>query len=153
MSRSQKPRKKYRPGRIALGITNTPRIDEVVRIFHPIRETFAQLRRGEIEAIKGYPVFSDWQGEWSRIDQALLGWVSCWQRLAPALDQSALRKLHLSLEHGIPLTIAQIDAAERVLDQQQAIFLRTPVEKIMSITKTELLAIEFEAAGLLKEAA
>ena len=148
MPANKKPRKKYTPWKVTNGITNTPRIDEVVRTFQPLRDMLAELKKGTVDTIKGYPVMIDWQREYCRIDHALLGWIGGWERLAPTIDQSPLIKLHKALELGIPLTIDQIVNAERVIDKQQAIYLQTPVEHIKSAITTELINIEFENMGL-----
>ena len=151
MPKSASPRRRYNPHKLRSMVTNRPRLDEQHRVFLPVVKSLEALR-GEVETMRGYPVFLDWTGEYSRIDQALRGWVDCWERFGTGIDLEPLRKLAKKLEAGIPITEDELDSADRVVAQQQAVFIRMPVEFIKHHTTTELVAIEADRLGL-REAA
>lgn len=130
---------------------NTPSLDETLAIFKPIIAGIYSLR-DEVPTINGYPAFLDYQGEWSRIDQALRGWIDCWKRLDPNLDTTPLQKLAKKLEYGTPIFEDELQACVACLNRQIGRFLVLPVSHILHHTMTEQIAIQLEQMGI-KEAA
>ena len=70
---------------------------EAAQICSKIRAGFMELRNDEAIAYRGYFVFEDWNGELSRTDQALHGWVDCWSRFNTGLDLGPHDRLHKKL--------------------------------------------------------
>ena len=111
-----------------------------------------ELRNDEAIAYRGYVVFEDWKGELSRTDQALAGWVDCWERFNSGLDLTPQSRLSKKLANGIALTIAEIDEALALLNRQEKALAKMPRDFVRDQTNTELINIELELLGL-KEAA
>lgn len=126
---------------------------EAEQICSKIRAGFVELRSGYANAYRGYVVFTDWKGELSRTDQALAGWVDCWARFNTGLDLGPHDRLHKKLSAGIALTIAEIDEALALLNQQQTVLARMPRDFIKDQTNTELIAIGMDELGISREAA
>lgn len=151
MAKNKKPAKRYNP----LKFNNRPsRImpDEAFRTFQPVRLAVSMLRSGEVPVDRGYPVMKDWMGDWVRMDVALEGWANCWDRLFGAIDCSALRKLAKKLENGVLLNESELDDVDRLLDLQQAAFVRMDSSVVLDKMRTEEIAIELDSLGL-REAA
>ena len=126
---------------------------EAAQICSKIRAGFMELRNDEAIAYRGYVVFEDWKGELSRTDQALHGWVDCWSRFNTGLDLGPHDRLHKKLSAGIALTIAEIDEALALLNQQQTVLARMPRDFIQDQTNTELIAISMDELGISREEA
>lgn len=125
---------------------------EAEQICGPIRRNFLELRSGFADSVRGYVVFQDWQGEYSRMDHALVGWVDCWNRFDyHDIDLAPLTNLRRKLEAGTPLTIPEIDACLRTLAIQQKQLTRMPRDHIQQQTTTELIQIELEKRGIISK--
>ena len=131
-------------------INPTPDIIETLAIFKPIIDSINALR-DEVMTVRGFPVFIDHTGQLSRIDQALHGWVDCWKRLAPDMDQKALERLYKRLEFGTPITEDDIDQAVTAINRQIGRFMAMPVSHIKHHTLAEQISIELEQLGLIRE--
>lgn len=125
---------------------------EAEQICSKIRAGFMALRSGYVDAIRGYPVFTDWQGKLSRVDEALMGWVDCWSRFESGLDLGPHDRLRKKLSSGTPLTIAEIDDSLALLNRQQKALTMLPRDFIQDKTNTELVAIELDQLGIRKAA-
>lgn len=156
MPKSKKPRKKYNPMRV-LNNKNLPGMTDMFRLFDPIYSVLEQMEFGEIETINGAPVFLDYEGHWSEVSQAMIGWADCWQRICDdqkiAFDPTPLRKMAKKLDYGVPLELDDIGAARSVIDLTKRVFMLTPADVLRSHAVTEQIAIEFEKRQMLKEAA
>lgn len=126
----------------------TPDIVEAIAIFKPIIDSIEALR-GDVMSVRGFPVFVDYTGQLSRIDQALHGWVDCWKRLAPDMDQGPLERLYKRLEFGTPITEDDIDQAVKAINRQIGRFMAMPVSHIKHHTLAEQISIELEQLGLI----
>jgi hypothetical protein len=158
MPKSKKPRRRYNPNRISRAV-NLPRIDAVYMVFGPIYDVFDKLQSGEIECVKGEPVFrdyKDYQGAWCEIVPAILGWADCWDRLCAGegivFDSSPLVKLATKLKNGVPVTEEEVAAGRRTVDLNKKIFMSTPIDIIEHYTKTEMIQIQVDLLNL-REAA
>lgn len=125
---------------------------EAAIIIDPIRRSLMMAKTGEVDSINGYPHMIDWRGQWSRIDEALEGWVDCWTRFQSGIDLGPLERLRKKLTNGVMLTLEEIDAALGTLRQQEKALTRLPKDFIRRQTDTELINIELEQLGI-KEAA
>jgi hypothetical protein len=156
MPKSKKPRKRYNPMRI-LNNKNLPGMTEMFRLFDPIYSVLEQMEFGEIETVSGKPVFLDYEGHWSEVSQAMIGWSDCWQRICDDqqihFNPAPLRKMANKLDYGVPLEVDDIAAAREVIDLTKRVFMRTPAHILRSHAVTEQIAIEFEKRQMLKEAA
>ncbi len=120
---------KAKPGRareigmhpaIAAGIRRADKEMRAAEIARPMRELFRQLRTGEVCEVDGRVVMlmpeideslrqSD--TDWVEIAPALLGWIDCWERLAPKLRQDKLRYLADRLSRGEMVTLRMVEQA------------------------------------------
>lgn len=130
---------------------STPTLAETLAIFRPIIAGIHSLR-DEVPTIHGYPAFVDYKGEWSRIDQALRGWIDCWKRLDPKLDTTPLQRLARKLEYGTPIFEDELAACAACINKQISRFLTLPVASILHHAMTEQISIQLEQMGL-KDAA
>lgn len=130
-------------------INPTPDIIETLAIFKPIIESIEALR-GEVMTIRGFPVFVDHRHELSRIDQALHGWVDCWKRLAPDMDQAPMERLYKKLEYGTPVTENDISQAIALINRQISRFMVMQVSHIKHHTIAEQISIELEQLGFIR---
>jgi hypothetical protein len=155
MPRSSKPRRQYNPARNRV-VVNKPRLDSALRVFEPVFAAFDKLASGEIETVRGAPVFKDWSGEWCELAPAIDGWADCWDRICRNqgidIDLEPLRKLARKLDYGIPLTEDDVSAGRAVIDETRSAFVSLPVEVTRAHAVTEQIQIEVDRLNL-KEAA
>lgn len=150
MAGNKRPKKRYNPRKHAMRPTFVS-VDEAYRIFDPVRSILAILR-GEVETINGYPVMKDWEGTYSRVDYALIGWAECWDRLFGTTDNEPIRRLAAKLANGVPVFEEDLLAVDAILDVQQRAMVRMRVEDVTSSMTTQQIAVELETLGL-REAA
>lgn len=129
----------------------TPSFIETLAIFKPIIASIEALR-GEVMTIRGFPVFVDHLGDLSRIDRALHGWVDCWKRLAPDMDQAPIERLYKKLEYGTPVTENDISQAIALINRQISRFMVMNVSHIKHHTVAEQISIELEQLGFIRPA-
>ncbi|WP_281982074.1 hypothetical protein [Azonexus hydrophilus] len=137
-------------------MVNKPRLDSALRVFKPVFAAFDQLATGEIETVRGAPVFKDWSGEWCELAPAIDGWADCWDRICRNqgidINLEPLRKLARKLDYGAPLTEDDVSSARAVIDATWQAYIRLPVEITRSHAQTEEIAIAFDRMGI-REAA
>lgn len=121
-------------------------------IIDPLRRSLMMARSGEMDTLRGYPAMLDWQGEWSRVDQALQGWIDCWERFQSGIDLKPLDAFRRKIVAGVMLTVQEVDAALGTLRKQESMLTKMPRDFIRRQTDTELINIELEQLGI-KEAA
>ncbi len=145
MATNKRPRKAYRPKAVT---RNTPLFSEVLRIFGPLHELFADLKNGEVDSVRGEPVMRDWGGEIIQVAPAMRGWCDCWGRISAAncvvLDLDPLRKLAAKLHVGMPVTPAEVAQAEACVQATQNLFRVLPIEELRRHAVTEEIAIAME---------
>lgn len=119
----------------------------------PMRKAFKEMRAGEVEAIRGFPVTRlDATDEYARVDWAINGFAAVIERLAPDLDTRPLYTVSNRLANGTPLTIADVDRCLALLTAAEDILIKTPRARIRDAVLAEQICIELEQLGL-KEAA
>ncbi len=147
MPTSKKPRKKYKP-RIQI----YPDLHEINLIFRPIVSIFESLLSGEIESVKGEPVFRDWQGNLCEVSPALEGWCDCFARIGAGesvdIKLPMTRKIAAKLKYGTPLSIDEVKEALNELGLCRSLISRTTRDKLKSYMKVEEIQIEFDKMGL-----
>lgn len=145
MPTNKKPRKAHRPKRVT---RNTPLLSEVMRIFGPLHQLFADLKTGVVDCVRGEPVMRDWGGEVIQVAPAMRGWCDCWDRISAAnnvvLDLMPLRKLAGRLNIGMPVTPYDVQQAEACVQATQNLFRVLPVEELRRHAVTEEISIAME---------
>lgn len=105
---------------ISIGIRRTDKEIRAAEIARPMRELFRQLATGEVFEVGGRAVMSmpeldeslrQSSTDWVEIAPAILGWVDCWQRLAPKRRQDKLRYLADRLQRGEMVTPRMVEQA------------------------------------------
>ncbi len=119
----------------------------------PIRKAFSEIKAGEVDTIRGYPVTRiDHVDEYARTDWAINGFVALLERLLPCLPADPMRRVANKLAVGTPLVQSEIDACLRLLNTAETALTRIPRATIRQAVLAEQITIELEALGL-KEAA
>lgn len=115
----------------------------------PMRACFAQMKTGEVDAIRGYAVtrLHD-KDDYARIDFCIAGFRALVNRLCPEIDASPLERVEKKLAAGTPLTVQEVDAALTLFNKSESALLRHSVEAIKSAVVVEQIAIELDALGI-----
>jgi len=104
-----------------------------------------KLRNGEIEAVRGVPVFQDNTGELCEVCPALSGWIFTWnhinEKLGLNLNMTPLGKLHNKLNAAMMLTEQDVCAAQAALDSIRAIFRASDRQRIKQLAQDAQIAI------------
>lgn len=117
----------------------------------PIRSCFAQMRTGEVDAIRGYAVTRvSSRDEYARIDFCIAGFRALIARLCPHVDVSLLERIEKKLAAGVVITVGEIDSAFATLRQCEDALVKKTVDEIKDAVITEQIQIEFDE---IKEAA
>ena len=120
----------------------------------PIRKAFNQIKQGEVDAYRGYPItrIHHADNDFARIDHCINGFVAMLERLDGSTDVSPLRKVSTKLENGLLLTVPEIDACFALLNACEDHLRRYTRAELADAAKVEQINIELERMGL-KEAA
>ena len=115
----------------------------------PIRASFAQIKQGEVDAIKGYPVTRlDEKDTYCRVDWCIAGFRGMLSRVCPGALDGSLERIEKKLANGVPLTMQEIDGALTVLKHCEDAMVGLPVAFVLDAVVTEQLCIEFDELGL-----
>lgn len=111
----------------------------------PIRDCFAQIKTGYVDAVAGYAVSrlhaSD---DYARTDYCIAGFRGLISRAFPELDAAPLLRIEKKLANGVPMTIAEIDDCLRILKLCEDEMTGYPASKLKDAVVTEQIAIELE---------
>lgn len=122
---------------------------EIRAWLEPMRRCFAEMRTGEVDSIRGYAVTrlhnSD---DYARIDYCIAGFRGLIARLIPSMDCGPLEVVEKRLAAGVPLTIAEVDAALCILKIAENNLIWFDRDLIKSAVLTEQVAIEVDALGI-----
>lgn len=126
-----------------------PAIDEFT-IFDIPQTILDRVQSGEIESIRGEPVFKDNHGEWNEVCPALEGWIFTWQRISDEMDlfidQSALEKLNRKLKYDMPIFEDEIAECQRILTKIRMAFRCADRRKLAAIaTEAQRLILEADS--------
>lgn len=119
----------------------------------PMRRCFAEMRQGEVDSIRGYPVTRLRHTDgYARIDYCCAGFRALLDRLLPEIKTAPLHLVERRLTAGTPLTVAQIDAALALLRECEDALMQFSRAEIKAAVLAEQVAIELDALGI-REAA
>jgi hypothetical protein len=117
----------------------------------PMRRLFDLLARGEVHADdnnRAVMLLPDYDagGEesWELACPAMLGWIDCWERIAPDIEQTNMRAVEQRLRVGGEIPPALVQRARAEFDRTVERFERLPQETINSGITTASIAWEFE---------
>lgn len=120
----------------------------------PIRDAIAEMRTGEVDAIRGYAVTRLHTGDdYARIDYCINGFLALIARLMPDMDLAALRTVSTRLANGVPLTIELLDRCAVILKTVEDRLINIPRRELIDAANLELTICEVERLGLDQEAA
>lgn len=115
----------------------------------PIRDALREMRSGYCDSIKGYSVTRlHNRDDYVRIDWCISGFSSLINRLFPDADTACLWKLETHLANGVPLTIADIDAALALLTSLEKPLMRMSAADVSDAVMAEQIRNEMESLGL-----
>ena len=120
----------------------------------PMRRAFAQIRTGECDALRGYPVTRTHGGsDYVRIDVCCAGFRPLLNRLCPALDTSPLERVEKKLAAGVLLQAQEVDAVFVLFNRAEDLLIKRTRDEIQDAVMIEQIGIELEQAGVIGEAA
>lgn len=123
---------------------------EVRYWFEPIRNALAEIKTGEVDCLRGYPVTRlHKDDDYARLDFCIEGWIGCLKRMLH-LNYQPLEVLRKRLAAGAPVTTEEVDQALTLLKKAESLMLKIPRDLIRHAVMTEKIAIELDR---IKEAA
>lgn len=149
---------KRKPNRSRAQLNNFAMLE--FETFETIERMFAQIRHGELNyhPTMGWVILGG-NGALCDIVYSMRWWLKQWstvaQRANIAYDDTALTKLHKALEYHMPLTLAQVNNAYAVVQQQRHIY-RTIDQQLLMRVVNELQAEQdkqLEIERLIKQVA
>ena len=115
----------------------------------PMRLALHELRGGYTDSIKGYPVTRlHNRDDYVRLDYCLAGFRCLINRLFFGVDTYCLWKLETHLANGVPLEVADIDAALALLTALEKPLMRMSAEAVSYAVMAEQIRNEMESLGL-----
>lgn len=136
--------------------SGTSSVVDMANAFSPIDSLVADLYAGEIGYVGPTPVMVDHDGELSEIVPCIIGWTSCMERIARAidipLDLGLMRRVAKRLEAGILLDVADLDRMSALINRCRAIFMACPVFIRKACVVDEQIDIAIEEYGLRRAA-
>lgn len=120
----------------------------------PIRDAIAEMRTGEVSAIRGYAVTRLHTGDdWARTDHCINGFLCLIERLMPDMDLTPLRTVSNRLANGVPLTIELLDHCAAILNSTEDRLITIARRELIDAANLEQMICEVERLGLDKVAA
>lgn len=120
----------------------------------PIRDAIAEMRTGEVDAIRGYAVTRLHTGDdWARIDHCINGFLCLIERLMPDVDLDPLRTVSKRLANGVPLTVDLLDSCAAILNVVEGRLITIARRDLIDAANLEQTICEVERLGLDREAA
>lgn len=115
----------------------------------PMRDCFAQMKTGEVDAIRGYAVTRlHHKDEYARIDSCIAGFRALIVRLCPEINPAPLERVEKKLAAGTPLTVQELDAALSLFKQSENALLRHSIAAVKSAVLAEQIVIELDSLGI-----
>ncbi len=115
----------------------------------PMRKALREMRSGEVDSIRGYAVTRlHNRDDYARVDHCLAGFRCLINRLFPSVDTACLQRLETRLANGVPLSVADLDAALSLLTSLEKPLMGMSAAAVSAAVLTEQVAIEFEALGM-----
>lgn len=120
----------------------------------PIRDAIAEMRTGEVDAIRGYAVTRLHTGDdWARVDHCINGFLCLIERLMPDVDLDPLRTVSKRLASGVPLTLELLDSCVKILNAVEDRLITISRRDLIDAANLEQTICEVERLGLDREAA
>ena len=116
----------------------------------PIRKAMAEIRTGEVDAYRGYPItrIHHADNDFARVDHALNGFLALITRLAPDHDVSPLQRLSKKLENGVLLSIDEVTECGALLNAIENKLLTFTRAQLKEAADIEMIVIELERLDL-----
>ena len=115
----------------------------------PIRDAIAEMRTGEVDAIKGYAVTRLHTGDdYARIDFCINGFLALIERLLPDENTDPLHTVSKRLANGIPITLALLDSCSAILNEVEDKLITITRRTLIDAANLEQIIIEVERLGL-----
>lgn len=115
----------------------------------PIRKTFSEMLRGEVDSLKGYAVTRlNHNDEYARIDYCIAGFKAVLARLCQEIDASALDRVERKLANGTPLFPSEIQDCFKLLKVCENSLVRKTVEEVKDAVLTEQIQIELDELAM-----
>jgi hypothetical protein len=113
----------------------------------PMRRALIGMREsGCCDSIRGYAVTRlHHADDYARVDFCLAGFRGLLERLFPGLDSAPLLRVESRLANGVPLTVAEIDAALSLLKSLEKPLMGKTADEVTSAVRTEQIQIELDA--------
>lgn len=120
----------------------------------PIRKALAEIRTGEVDAYRGYPItrIHHADNDFARVDHAINGFLALIMRLEPDYNVTPLQRLSKKLENGVLLSLDEVTECGVLLNDIEDKLLTFTRAQLKDAADIEMVAIELERLGL-KEAA
>lgn len=116
----------------------------------PIRACFNQMKTGEVDSMDGYAVTQLHEGDdYVRIDYCIAGFRGMINRVLPQFDDSPLLTLEQKLSENDLLTHQEVEAAMTLLRQCETALVGLPVSLVVSASRDEQIAVNFQQMGVL----
>ena len=120
----------------------------------PIRKALAEIRTGEVDAYRGYPItrIHHADNDFARVDHALNGFLALITRLMPDYSVTPLQRLSKKLENGVLLSLEEVTECGVLLNAIEDKLLIFTRAQLKDAADLEMICIELERLDL-KEAA
>jgi hypothetical protein len=121
----------------------------IKRWLQPIRSALAEMKTGEVSAVKGYPVTRLHTGDdYARIDHAINGFVALINRVLPDIDTTALTSISKKLEVGVLLKPEELFECSTLVDYIEDGLMTLKLGDLVDAATTEQIKISFELMGI-----
>lgn len=111
----------------------------------PMRRCFAEMKTGEVDAIRGYAVTRlNSADDYARIDFCCAGFRGLLARLCPSMDVTPIERIERKLAAGVMLSQAEIDEVLALLNRCEDELLGHSIQAVKSAVLDEQIAIEFD---------
>jgi hypothetical protein len=120
----------------------------------PIRKAMAEIRTGEVDAYRGYPItrIHHADNDFARVDFAINGFLALITRLMPDCDVTPLQRLSKKLENGVLLSLDEVTECGVLLNAIEDKLLTFTRAQLKDAADLEMIIIELERLDI-KEAA
>jgi len=124
---------------------------QIRRWLEPIRRSITQMKRHEVDSVRGYAVTRLFHADnYGNVHEALEGFALFISRLMTGVDVTPFSKLARLLHSGVPVESTLIDDCASILHDIEREMIRIPRNVILDTARDTTIAIEFELLGLTK---
>lgn len=140
-----------------LALAHIHRRRGVIEIARPMRELFALLETGEVDELDGKVVMRlpdldaitalEPDAEWVEVAPAMLGWIDCWQRIAPDIRLQKMQYLAERLQADKAVTPRLVEQARAEFETTIARLHDIPDGRLTQAITTTQIGWEMERAA------